>query len=74
MIDKNYIFDFGKYEGRHINEILNEDPSYIIWMSGNNFDLCEEILNEAESNDLNKKFEKIIRKQTRNLGYRPEHF
>lgn len=32
---KNYVFDFGKYNGQTFEEVLNEDPGYIKWLINN---------------------------------------
>lgn len=30
-LDETYIFTFGKYKGLSVNEILDDDPSYLVW-------------------------------------------
>jgi len=32
---KKYVFDFGKYDGTSIKEIIKTDPGYIIWCHEN---------------------------------------
>jgi uncharacterized protein (DUF3820 family) len=55
----NHIMTFGKYKGRLIAEILDVNPSYIIWLSDNNvlnisdkvLGMAYELQNEADFND-----------------------
>ena len=43
------IFNFGKYKGKHILDVLNESPSYILWVYDNvdNFKIPDEVLCKA---------------------------
>jgi hypothetical protein len=48
-----YVFTFGKHDGETIEEILEDDPSYIIWLSENTYHIInEEILRIAEENNF----------------------
>lgn len=62
MITKGYIFDFGKYKGLRIEEVLAEDPWYIMWCVKNvkTIQFEEEIISQAKSYvESNKDFSHI---------------
>jgi len=35
ILDKHHIFSFGKYKGWTANDVILEDPQYIIWCAEN---------------------------------------
>ncbi len=41
-------FNFGKYSGRYIEEIVMRDPGYLEWMLGNMFDMDEDLRYSVE--------------------------
>lgn len=42
---------FGKYRGETIQDILDVDPNYLVWVHNNtDFELGYELLEEAENN------------------------
>jgi len=49
--DYNYVFLYGKYKGKLITEIIEEDPGYILWASENipSFNPTAEVLHEARN-------------------------
>ena len=51
---RNQKMKFGKHKGETIQEILNSDPSYIIWMYENDvMELGDDIVEDAYCNDAN---------------------
>jgi uncharacterized protein (DUF3820 family) len=52
--DEDKCFAFGKYRGRLLSEILQEDPAYLRWMMEEMdlplgiYDLIEDLLSEPE--------------------------
>lgn len=44
---------FGKHKGETVQSILDDDPSYIVWMNDNidGVDFADNIVEEAEDND-----------------------
>ena len=59
-IDKNFRFNYGKHKGKSVEELLQEDPQYLVWTTVNCswFNLQPEIL-EALPNKAYK-----LRKQS----------
>ena len=56
----NNIMSFGKYKGKKLDEILTEDPSYIIWLDENKIiEVSEELLISALSNTMPPDFEDL---------------
>jgi len=44
----NHVMTFGKYKGKSIAEILDVNPSYIIWLSDNNvLNISDKVLGMA---------------------------
>jgi len=52
ITDRRHVMTFGKYEGIDIQEILDKDPLYLVWLVENvpEFDLHYTLLEEAENN------------------------
>lgn len=51
ITDREHVMTFGKYEGTDIQEILDNDPLYLVWLQENTeFDLHYTLLEEAENN------------------------
>jgi len=46
IVTKDFIFDFGKYEGRSVNDIFWINAEYLLWCNDNieGFDLYPELL------------------------------
>lgn len=52
---KSYVLDFGKHKGKTVNWVLQNDPSYILWLdSGKVKQFSQEILDNAEDNDYDE--------------------
>lgn len=53
--DENFYFDFGKMNGYSLNEVIDHDPSYIIWaiMNIDYFCVSEEIIEILKRKGLN---------------------
>lgn len=52
VTDLGYVFKFGKYKGETVEDILVDDPSYIIWIADKRImDFSTEIYNQALKND-----------------------
>jgi len=50
-INWDYVFTFGKHCGESINDVVIDDPSYILWLSDNTEHIIlKEILETAEEN------------------------
>ncbi len=49
-IDQNFRFNYGKHKGKSVEELLLEDPQYLIWTSVNCtwFNLKPEILSSLQ--------------------------
>lgn len=44
----NHVLSFGKYKGKTILQVLEKDPSYIIWLNDNKIlNIEEQIVEEA---------------------------
>lgn len=45
-------FTFGKYKGRLIKEVIEQDPSYVVWAADNvkGFNLSPQMLKKARDN------------------------
>ena len=39
QVKKHELFNFGKYKGRPVTEVLTQDPSYYSWMMNGDFAL-----------------------------------
>lgn len=52
ITDRKHVMEFGKFKGETIQEILDNDPLYLVWLVENvpEFDLHHELLEEAENN------------------------
>jgi hypothetical protein len=53
---KNYdhVFTFGKHKGKTVNEVAEEEPSYIVWLVEENVcEVDEEIYEAAIMDDMN---------------------
>ena len=37
---KDYVLNFGKYKGNSIDDIMEIDPKYLMWLHENNSVLC----------------------------------
>lgn len=49
ITDRNAVLTFGKYRGETIQDILDNDPLYIVWLSDNtDLDFHWEILETAQ--------------------------
>lgn len=53
ITDRNHRMTFGKWKGRTIDEVLFDEPTYLVWMHNtlDNFELSAELLDEAEGVD-----------------------
>ena len=60
----DYHFNFGKHNGQTIEEVLELDPSYLIWVNNNItwFKINPVIIEEAESMVIDHEFSSRIRK------------
>jgi len=52
--DKAWVFPFGKNQGESLQDVLDTDPDYVLWMAENtDLDFHADIIDEAEgSNDV----------------------
>lgn len=50
--DRTYVLTFGKYKGMEIDEVMELNPQYLVWLHNNNdfFELDHLLLDEAEEN------------------------
>lgn len=47
--DRNYVLRFGRYRGDTLQDVLDNDPFYIVWLSDNtDMDFSWDILEEAQ--------------------------
>lgn len=50
VTDRNTVLTFGKWKGASIDELLLDDPQYLVWLHNNTeFELGHELLEEAEA-------------------------
>ena len=49
ITDRKAVLVFGKYKGESIQDVLDNDPQYLVWLHENNefFELGWELLEEA---------------------------
>lgn len=59
-IDFEYWFDFGKHDGKSVLEVLEEEPSYIVWLyNETNHIVDDDLFDMAEAKTLtNNEWEK----------------
>lgn len=51
VTNKKYVLRFGKYAGETIQDVLDNDPLYLVWLHENtDFELGYELLELAENN------------------------
>jgi hypothetical protein len=52
IADRDYVLTFGKYKGESLDDILETNPQYLVWLHLNSefFELSSELLDEAEEN------------------------
>lgn len=51
ITDRNKVIGFGRYKAETIQDILDNDPQYLVWLHENtDFELGHELLEEAENN------------------------
>ncbi len=49
ITDRNTVLTFGKWKGSSIDELLLDDPQYLLWLAENTeFDLHYSLVEEAE--------------------------
>lgn len=50
ITDRGYIFQFGKYKNYSLDDIMDVDRQYLVWLHNNSnmFELSAELLDEAE--------------------------
>ncbi|WP_185873387.1 3'-5' exonuclease [Blattabacterium cuenoti] len=54
--NRDEIFNFGKYKGKKVFEVLKKDPNYYIWIQNSDFPLyTKKILTEIKLRNFNKK-------------------
>jgi len=52
-ISWGFVFTFGKHDGDTIEEVLESDPSYIVWLNDETDHIVlPEIVDKAEENDF----------------------
>lgn len=45
------VFSFGKHAGRQVEDVLDDDREYIVWLiEEKNFDFDEEVMEKVEKN------------------------
>lgn len=55
-----YVLTFGKHKGKKVEDIIELDPGYILWIDENKLaKIDEEILNVAEEADRNEDWGEI---------------
>lgn len=56
ITDRKTILVFGKYKGYSIDDIMETNPQYLIWLHNNNefFELGHELLDECENSSFDK--------------------
>lgn len=51
VTDVNHVMTFGRYRGDTVQDILDNDPHYLVWVHSNtDFELGHELLEQAENN------------------------
>ena len=56
----DFVMPFGKYSGKKLVEILDENPSYIIWLSENDVvKVPDDILTMARHDTMSPDFEDL---------------
>lgn len=49
--DRKYVMQFGRYKGESIQDILDNDPLYLVWLQENtDLDFHHELIEEAGNN------------------------
>lgn len=53
MVIYKYIFTFGKHKGKTVKQVMEEDPSYLLWADDNveGFELSNYLRDKAEKLD-----------------------
>lgn len=56
--DRDSVISFGKYKGQTVQEVMNDDPDYLIWAYENivEFDLDAQVLDEIVDNSKPKDY------------------
>lgn len=49
FVASDAIFSFGKYKGKAVSLVANEDPSYIMWLRESGYRLDDELMRVAEN-------------------------
>lgn len=50
ITDRRFILGFGRYKGYSVDDILDADPGYLVWLTENtDFELGYDLLDEAEN-------------------------
>lgn len=66
----SYKMTFGKYKGMSVEEILEIDANYILWLSDEKITkVSEEILQYAEEADLDQRLDATTGWDVENSGY-----
>lgn len=50
ITDRGYVLSFGKFRGYSIDDIMDCQPQYLVWLhnNSNTFELSADLLDEAE--------------------------
>lgn len=48
----NSIISFGKYKDEELEDVLEDDPQYLVWMYSNGFELDVEVIRKMEDKKL----------------------
>lgn len=54
--DRETVLTFGKYKGFSIDDVMDAEPQYLVWLHHNNdyFELDADLLDEAEGYSTNR--------------------
>jgi|GEM_PF-3387004 len=51
ITDRKHVIGFGRYKRETVQDVLDNDPQYLVWLHENtDFELSYELLEEAENN------------------------
>jgi hypothetical protein len=70
LLGKKYKFNFGKYKGTTIADVLNIQPGYIVWAHNTIpwFKVEKNIFDKAVDLDVEEKFQRAVRRNIRRMG------
>ena len=68
ITDRNHVMTFGRYKGFSIGEIIENEPSYLEWLTKNtDFELDHKLMDEVEGAYVNAAFEAELHKEIKSI-------